>query len=92
MLQCLIFFSDESKQAFANWKDYDDSLDMFCEVDGKPQTRATLLCRDMVIIMKVMWIGVVVGWQDDFKVANSLGALKSHIYCKQRQTASVSYR
>lgn len=36
MLQCLIFFSDESKQAFANWKDYDDSLDMFCEVDGKP--------------------------------------------------------
>ncbi|XP_025104333.1 ERO1-like protein alpha isoform X2 [Pomacea canaliculata] len=27
--------SDESKQAFANWKDYDDSLDMFCEVDDE---------------------------------------------------------
>ncbi|XP_076463716.1 ero1-like protein [Babylonia areolata] len=27
--------SDENKQAFQTWKDYDDSLDMFCEIDDE---------------------------------------------------------
>ena len=31
----LFIFSDESKQKFQEWKDYDDSLDMFCEIDGE---------------------------------------------------------
>ena len=35
IMYCGFFFSDETKQKFQEWKDYDDSLDMFCEVDGK---------------------------------------------------------
>lgn len=30
--------SDESKKAFKDWKDYDDSLNMFCELDDEHST------------------------------------------------------
>ena len=28
-------FSDESKEKFEDWRMFDDSLNMFCETDGK---------------------------------------------------------